>query len=41
MKALIERMSLYTETADVVVPDLRTPQYEADYITTKREVLIL
>ena len=36
-----ERMSLYTETADVVVPDLRTPQDEADYITTKREELIL
>lgn len=36
-----ERMSLYTGTADVVVPDLRTPQDEADYITTKREELIL
>lgn len=36
-----ERMSLYTGTADVVIPDLRTPQDEADYITTKREELIL
>ena len=36
-----ERMSLYTGTADVVVPNLRTPQDEADYITTKREELIL
>ena len=36
-----ERMSLYTETADVVVPDLRTPQDEANYIITKREELIL
>lgn len=36
-----ERMSRYTETADVVVPDLGTPQDEADYITTKREELIL
>lgn len=36
-----ERMSIYTGTADVVVPDLRTPQDEADYITTKREELIL
>ena len=36
-----ERMSLYTGTADVVVPDLRTPQDDADYITTKREQLIL
>lgn len=36
-----ERMSLYTGTADVVVPDLRTPQDESDYITTKREELIL
>ena len=36
-----ERMSLYTGTADVVVPDLMTPQDEADYITTKREELIL
>ena len=36
-----ERMSLYTGTADVVVPDLMTPQDEAIYITTKREELIL
>ena len=36
-----ERMSLYTGTADVVVPDLRTPQDEANYIITKREELIL
>lgn len=36
-----ERMSIYTGTADVIVPTLRTPQDEADYIITKREELIL
>lgn len=36
-----ERMSIYTGTADVIVPDLRTPQDSADYIITKREELIL
>ena len=36
-----ERMGIYTGTADVVVPDLMTPQDEAIYITTKREELIL
>ena len=36
-----ERMNIYKETADVTVPDLATPQDEAEYIMTKREELIL
>ena len=32
-----ERMDIYTGTADVVVPDLRTPREEAVYISKKRE----
>lgn len=36
-----ERMPLYRSTADVTVPDLPSPQEEADYITAKREELIL
>lgn len=40
-KLYAERMSIYKETADVTVPDLATPQAEADYITSKREELIL
>ena len=39
-KLYAERMRIYKETADVIVPDLETPQDEADYITTKREELI-
>ena len=39
-KLYAERMSLYRETADVIVPDLGSPQAEADYITTKREELL-
>ena len=35
------RMHRYTATADVIVPDLPTPQEEADYIITKREEHIL
>ena len=40
-KLYAERMEIYRETADVTVPDLATPQEEADYITTKREELTL
>ena len=36
-----ERMPVYKETADVIVPGMATPQAEADYITRKREELIL
>ena len=36
-----ERMPLYRKTADVVVPDMATPQEEADYIIMKRKDLIL
>lgn len=36
-----ERMPLYQKTADVVVPDMATPQEEADYIIMKRKDLIL
>lgn len=36
-----ERMPLYQETADVIVPDLDTAQAESDYITLKRKELIL
>ena len=37
----LERMSIYQETADVVVPDMATPQEEATYIISKRKDLIL
>jgi shikimate dehydrogenase len=40
-KLYCERISIYKDTADVIVPDLATPQAEADYIITKREALIL
>ena len=36
-----ERMPIYQNSADVVVPDLAEPQEEADYITKKRKNLIL
>jgi shikimate dehydrogenase len=35
------RMGNYIATADVIVPDLATPQEEADFIITKREEHIL
>ena len=35
-----ERMGIYLATADAVVPDLASPQAEAEYIITKREELI-
>ena len=40
-KLYTERIDIYKATADVIVPDLATPQDEARYITTKREELIL
>jgi len=36
-----ERMSIYKSTADVTVPDMAAPKDEAEYITAKREELIL
>ena len=36
-----ERMLIYQNSADVVVPDLAEPQEEANYITKKRKDLIL
>ena len=36
-----ERMPIYQNSADVVVPDLAEPQEEANYITKKRKDLIL
>ena len=36
-----ERISIYRETADVIVSDLDTPQAEAQFITTKRTELIV
>ena len=35
------RIGIYRATADVVVPDLATPEEEAEVILTKREELIL
>lgn len=41
LKALYaERLGIYQTTADVVVPDMATPQHEAEYILTKRLELI-
>jgi len=34
-------MSIYKSTADVTVPDMAAPKDEAEYITAKREELIL
>jgi len=36
-----ERMGIYTSTADVIVPEMDTPEAEADYIMQKRKELIL
>lgn len=36
-----DRIGLYRATADVTVPDMDTPEAEADYILTKRMELIL
>lgn len=40
-KLYAERKHIYQETADVTVPDLETPEDEANYIMTKREKLIV
>lgn len=36
-----ERIDIYKATADVIVPDMKTPQEEAEYILAKRRELIL
>ena len=36
-----ERMSVYLDTADGIVPDMETPEEEADYIRRKREEYIV
>jgi shikimate dehydrogenase len=36
-----ERLGVYKSTADVIVPDMETPQMEAEYITNKRMEQIL
>ena len=36
-----QRLPIYRETADVIVPDMTTPLEEANYITKKRKDLIL
>ena len=36
-----ERMDIYNATADVIVPDMETPEAEAEYILNKRMELIL
>ena len=36
-----ERIDIYKQTADVIVPDMETPNAEANYIIMKREELIL
>ena len=40
-KLYAERIGIYQKTADVILPDLATPQAEADSIIAKREELIL
>lgn len=40
-KLYAERINLYQSTADVVVPDLETPEEEADFILNKRWELTL
>jgi len=39
-KLYAERMDIYRTTADVIVPDMETPEAEAEYILTKRMELI-
>ena len=36
-----ERIGIYQKTADVTVPDMDTPEAEAEYILAKRMELIL
>ena len=40
LKLYNERLCLYKACADVVVPDMETPQAEAEYILLKRTELI-
>ena len=40
-KLYAERSGIYKSTADVTVPDMKTPKAEADYILSKRMELIL
>ena len=40
-KLYAERMDIYRSTADVTVPDMETPEAEAEYILGKRMELIL
>ena len=40
-KLYCERQGIYESTADVIVPDMETPEAEAEYILTKRKELIL
>ena len=41
IKLYNERIKIYRSTADVIVPDMKTAEDEADYILTKRMELIL
>ena len=41
IKLYAERKDIYLSTADVIVPDMKTAQEEADYIRQKRMELIL
>ena len=41
VKLYNERIDLYKATADVIVPDMETPEAEAEYILAKRMELIL
>lgn len=40
-KLYAERINIYQSTADVIVPDMDTPEAESDYILSKRMELIL
>lgn len=39
-KLYSQRIDIYKSTADIIVPDLKTPDDEAEYITTKRLEMI-
>ena len=40
-KLYSERIGIYKQTSDVTVPDMETPEAEAEYILAKRMELIL